>query len=59
MWSESMPAIMRAVAPPGRRERQERRLARMPVDASRVLPAWRRALVMWRGRTGSQPFALR
>ena len=43
--SALMLAHRSAVAPPGRRERAERRSKAMPVVGSRLLAAWRRAFV--------------
>ena len=46
MWSESTPASMREVAPPGRRERADSRSGTIPVCSSTSSAAWRSALVM-------------
>ena len=54
MASLSMLAQSKAVAPPGRRERAERRLGGMPVEASMAPAAWRMELVMWEGLTEYQ-----
>ena len=54
MASLSMLAQSNAVAPPGRRERAERRLGGMPVVASMAPAAWRMELVMCEGLTEYQ-----
>ena len=51
MESESIPAHRRAVAPPGRRDRAERREPGIPVTGSRRLAECLSARVMWRDLT--------